>query len=381
MDNDRIPFANPLSQYLAYKVPIDEVIRKVLNSGYYILGDETGRFEEEFAAYIGVRFGVGVANGTDALVLAIKACGIGVGDEVITTPLTAVATVAAIELAGATPVLAEVEAESCLLSPEDVERRITQRTKAIIPVHIFGQPANIKEFQQIAERHDLWLIEDCAQAHGASIQDKKIGSFGDLACFSFYPTKNLGAIGDGGMVVTDTPALEQRLRGLREYGWMTRRYVSEFTGMNSRLDELQAAILRIKLKGLESDNEKRRNIANSYDQGIAAPIVRVKGRFSSGSVHHLYVVKTKDRSKLQNHLDSEGITTGIHYPVPIHLQPAYQGRLGDHASFPIAEELAGSILSLPMYPELSKEQTGRVVRALAQFVSMPSGLVAGGSQS
>ncbi|HEY6660259.1 MAG TPA: DegT/DnrJ/EryC1/StrS family aminotransferase, partial [Pyrinomonadaceae bacterium] len=253
--------ANPRAQYEAHKTAIDEAIRRVLENGRYILGEEVLAFEREFANYIGVRYAIGVGSGTEALHLALAACDIGEGDEVITVAHTAVATVAAIELSGAMPVLVDVEADYFTLDPNQLEAAITSRTKAIIPVHIYGQPSDLGAIRPIARRHGIRVIEDCAQAHGATYRERRVGSWGDVACFSFYPTKNLGAIGDAGAVTTNDPELAGKIRCLREYGW-TERNVSSMPGWNSRLDELQAAILRVKLQFLEANNNERRRIAS-----------------------------------------------------------------------------------------------------------------------
>ncbi len=358
-----VPQASPGAQYLAHKEAIDQAIERVLRSGRYILGEEVERFEREFAAYIGVDHAVGVASGTDALVLALRACGIGHGNEVITTPHTAVATVAAIELCGATPVLCDIEPDTCLLDASRVEAAITPHTKAIVPVHLFGQPADLHEFKRIADEHDLWLIEDCAQAHGAMYGGRRAGSWGDIACFSFYPTKNLGAIGDGGMVVTGNGELAGRVRSLREYGWRD-RYVSEITGTNSRLDELQAAILRVKLHYLDQDNERRVAVAARYSAAmsdrVAVPVVKD----GCSSVFHQYVVRSPRRDRLMQDLRARGVGSAIHYPVPIHLQPAYRGRLARLGTLPVAEKAASEVLSLPMYPEIRDEEVQKVIDAV-----------------
>ena len=252
--------SNPKAQYQAHKEEIDSAIQRVLDKGWYILGDETKAFESEFAAYIGVDHGIGVGSGTEALHIALAACGIGLGDEVITVSHTAVATVAAIELAGATPVLVDIDPDYYTLNPDKLESAISPRTKAIIPVHLYGQPADLTPILEIARQHGVLLIEDCAQAHGAMYGGRRIGAWGDIACFSFYPTKNLGALGDGGMVVTNDSALAERARLLREYGW-AERYVSSIPGLNSRLDEVQAAVLSVKLRFLDADNEARALLA------------------------------------------------------------------------------------------------------------------------
>lgn len=371
MNTNLIPQAQPLAQYLAYREEIDAAVYRVLSAGRYILGQEVRAFENEFAAYCGTRYAAGVASGTDALVLALRSCGIGQGDEVITTPHTAVATVAAIELAGANPVLCDIELDTFLINPCEIERMISPRTRAIIPVHLFGLPADLQPILDLAERHNIRVIEDCAQAHGALYRGKRVGSWGSIGCFSFYPTKNLGAIGDGGMIVTDDDDLLARIQMLREYGWK-RRFISETAGTNSRLDELQAAILRVKLCHLDSDNEKRRVIAARYTDALAGHLSVPVSKTDRDGVFHLYVVRTENRADLQQHLEAKGIGTAVHYPVPVHLQPAYRGRLGDKGSFPVAERVAEEVLSLPLYPQLEASQIERVIDVILQHATVSS---------
>lgn len=358
---------NPHAQYLAHQVEIDTQIRRVLDKGWYILGQEVKAFEAEFASYIGVADGIGVGNGTDALHLALAACGIGQGDEVITVSHTAVATVAAIDLVGATPVLVDIDPTFFTLDPRKLERAITPRTKAIIPVHLYGQPADMVPILQIARQHGIKVIEDCAQAHGATYRGRRVGSWGDMACFSFYPTKNLGALGDGGMVVTDDPDLAEKTRLIRQYGW-AERYVSHLRGWNSRLDELQAAILRVKLKYLDADNAARANLATIYNQLLADTdlVLPVEDPVST-HVYHLYVVRTTRRDELRAFLKGQAIGALVHYPVPIHLQPAYRGRLLGEHDLPHSERAAQEVLSLPLYPELSEADVKVVVEAILKF--------------
>lgn len=359
----------PLQQYLSHKSEIDAAIAKVLNGGWYVIGDETKAFEEEFARYVGVSYGIGVGNGTDAIHLALRACGIGVDDEVITVSHTAVATVAAIEQAGATPVLIDIEEDFYTINTEYIERAITKKTKAIIPVHIYGQPVNIDSIMEIARKFNLLVIEDCAQAHGAMYKGKKVGSHGDMACFSFYPTKNLGAIGDGGIVITDNKDLAEKARLLREYGW-AERYVSHIAGFNTRLDEIQAAILRIKLRHLDEDNGKRRRIAALYKKGLSETLlVLPKERDESTHVYHLYVVRSGHRDSLRAFLRSKDIGTLIHYPMPIHVQPAYRGRLSIGNGLYKTEKAAQEVLSLPVYPELREEEVMCVVDTITKFIT------------
>jgi dTDP-4-amino-4,6-dideoxygalactose transaminase len=335
--------------------------------GHYILGGEVRAFEEEFAGYIGVPHCIGTGSGTEALHVALLACGIGPGDEVITTAHTAVATVAAIELTGATPVFADIDPVHYTLSPELVARAVTPRTRAIVPVHLYGQPADLDPILEIARRHELRVIEDCAQAHGAFYKDRRVGSYGDVACFSCYPTKNLGALGDAGMLVTGDGAVAERARLLREYGW-AERYVSHIAGFNSRLDEIQAAVLRVKLPHLDADNAARSEIAARYDAGLAGlglelPVRRPEGRH----VFHLYVVRSQKRDQLQAHLKDNGVGALVHYPVPVHLQKAYVGRLPGAGSLPETERAAREVLSLPMYPELGREEVESVIEAVRAF--------------
>lgn len=359
-----IQCSNPLAQYLARKEEIDRAVAKVLSGGWYVLGEEVKTFEKEFAEYLGVQHGVGVGSGTEALHLALRATGIGPGDEVITVSHTAVATVAAIQLAGAKPVFVDIEKDLYTLDPAKIEAAITSRTKAIVPVHLYGQPAELDQIISIAKKHKLLVIEDCAQATGAEYRGKKIGSFGDLACFSFYPTKNLGAIGDGGMVVTNSEKLAEKARLLREYGWRE-RYVSEEAGWNSRLDELQAAILRVKLRRLDEDNMRRQKLAEIYFQGLKElEMVLPQKRANCSHVFHLFVVGLRKRDDLQKHLRQKEIGALVHYPVPVHLQPAYRRFFRD--KLPVTVKTASEILSLPIYPELSAADVQRVVQAIIE---------------
>jgi dTDP-4-amino-4,6-dideoxygalactose transaminase len=360
--------ANPHASYLAYQQEIDEAIHRVLNSGWYILGKEVSAFEEEFAAFIGVPHAIGVGNGTDALELALRACGIGSGHEVITVSHTAVATVAAIELAGASPVFVDIETDSYSMDARQIEAAVSARTKAIVPVHLYGRPANLPAIVKIAGKHGLRVIEDCAQSHGALLNGVKTGAWGDVAAFSFYPTKNLGALGDGGMVVTRDSVLADEIRELREYGWK-HRYVSHRPGMNSRLDEIQAAILRVKLRHLNQDNERRGQLARVYLDALKGSCLRLPADSSNG-VHawHLFVVAHQHRDGLLGFLRERCIGTGIHYPSPVHLQPAYRDRLPLRLPLPNTEKAAAQVLSLPLYPELSIESVKRVAQTILEWV-------------
>lgn len=359
-----VPFIDLTAEYLALKAEIDTAVSRVLAGGWYILGKEVAAFEAEFAAYCGVNHAVGVASGTDALLLALRALDIRTGDEVITVSHTAVATVTAVALSGATPVLVDVEPEYYTLDAAQLAQAITPRTKAIIPVHLYGQPANLETILTVAREHGLYVIEDCAQAHGALYNGQRVGSFGHLAAFSFYPTKNLGAAGDGGAIVTQDEGLAQRLRCLRQYGWQE-RYISALEGYNSRLDELQAAILRIKLRHLDVANGQRRALAQVYQQQLAGlPLVLPRERPYTEHVYHLYVIQSAVRGELQAHLQANGVGTAVQYPVPIHQQPAYAHL---RASLSVTERLAGQILSLPLYPHLPADHLHRVCQTISHW--------------
>jgi len=356
--------SNPKAQYLAHKAEIDAAIASVLEKGWYILGEEVQAFEEEFSNYIGVHHAIGVGNGTEALHLALKACGIGSGDEVITVSHTAVATAAAIELAGATPVFVDIEPVYFNIDPVLIERAITSKTKAIIPVHIYGQAADMDAINQIAQRKNIKIIEDCAQATGGMYKGSRLGSIGDIACFSFYPTKNLGAIGDGGMVVTNNKEIALKVKKLREYGWDESRN-SQIAGANSRLDELQAAILRVKIRYLEEDNLKRRNIVELYKKDLKG-VLLPESRPNTIHAFHLYVIRCAKRDEFFSYLKDHGCSAGIHYRTPIHMQRSFQ-KSNLQFRLPKTEKIANEIISLPIYPELSTDQTKEVIRLVNNF--------------
>ncbi|MGE0171404.1 MAG: DegT/DnrJ/EryC1/StrS family aminotransferase [Oligoflexales bacterium] len=360
--------ANPKAQYLRHQTAIERAIREVLNSGYYINGPFVKQFEKDFSRYIlgNSGFGVGVGNGTDALRIALEALNVGDG-EVITVSHTAVATVAAVRAAGATPVLVDIDPVYYTIDPAKIEEAITDKTRAVICVHLYGQPGALDKITEICKRKKLFLIEDCAQAHGAAFQKKTVGSVGDVGCFSFYPTKNLGAIGDGGMVVTANSEISEKLFLRREYGWKE-RYISVVEGNNSRLDELQAAILCAKLEHLDKDTDDRIRIANIYNQELAGlPLVLPKIREGARHAFHLYVVRTDRRAELQKHLTEAGVQTMIHYPAAIHLQPAYKGKIRLGSNLAVTEKAAEEVLSLPMYPELSVAEVDAVIKAVRSF--------------
>lgn len=361
--------ANPAAQFHSYRAEIEAAIQRVLESGRYILGPEVEALEREFAAYIGTSHAIGVANGTDALELALRALDIGSGDEVVTVSHTAVATVAAIEAAGAVPVLVDVEPDFYTLDPGQLAEVLTPRTRAVVAVHLYGQSADLGAIAGFCRENNLALVEDASQAHGAKWKGKRLGSVGHVGCFSCYPTKNLGAIGDAGLVTTDDEPLARKIRMVREYGWQ-RRYVSDVVGRNSRLDELQAAILRVKLRHLDADNAKRNVIAEYYGQRLDKQVVKLPDtRDASESVFHLYVTQCSKRELLIDHLKQYGVQTGIHYPIPVHLQPAYRTRIRTAHDMGVTERLAKEVLSLPMYPELSLDQVAQVVEVLNRFQS------------
>jgi dTDP-4-amino-4,6-dideoxygalactose transaminase len=371
-----IPQTDPRAGIEALRTAIDAAIARVLDGGAYILGREVEAFEAEFAEFVGVAHAVGVASGTDAIELALRACGIGAGDLVFTVSHTAVATVAAIERAGATPVLVDVEPGTYTMATRELSRTLQMplsgRPAAVLPVHIYGQPADLTPLSDMARAHGLRLIEDCAQSHGALYHGKTTGSFGDIACFSFYPTKNLGALGDAGMVVTNDPALAAAAREIREYGWRE-RYVSARAGINSRLDAIQAAILRVKLPSLGEGNARRQAVADRYDAGLAGlPLALPNRRPQATHVFHQYVIRLAGRDALRDQLRAARIGTGIHYPVPVHQQPAYRGRLAlGPSGLGVTERAAPQILSLPIYPQLPSEGVDRVISEIRAFFDEP----------
>ena len=377
----RIPQANPRAAYLEQQAEIDAALARALRSGWYILGPEVEAFEREFARYIGCEFGVGVASGTDAIELALRACEVQEGDLVFTVSHTAVATVVAIERMGAIPVLVDIDPVTYTMDPDRLQHAIAdaarnpalsgRRARAVVPVHLYGHPADMPAIIDVSRRAGLRVIEDCAQAHGAAIEDRKARTWGDVAAFSFYPTKNLGALGDGGLVAGSDPETLRRLRAIRQYGW-EERYVSSIRGCNSRLDELQAAVLRTKLPRLDSDNTRRRERAQWYDALLAGgPLERPRSRTEGtvDHVYHQYVVRCPERDALQNHLAQEHVGTAVHYPVPVHLQPAYRGNICISGSLEHTERAAREVLSLPMYPQLRHEEVAFVCECIADWIA------------
>jgi dTDP-4-amino-4,6-dideoxygalactose transaminase len=360
-----VPLVDVRAQYEELRQDIDAAIKRVIESAAFILGPEVAAFEAAFARFVGSPEAVGVASGTAALHLALLACKVGPGDEVITTPHTFIATAEAISQSGATPVFADIDPETFTIDPTAVERAITPRTRAIVPVHLYGHPANMTPLLELAASRDIWVIEDAAQAHGAEFKGRPCGSIGALAGFSFYPGKNLGAFGDAGAVTgTDQPAL-QRVRKLRDHGRLT-KYEHDEIGFGERLDGLQAAILSAKLPRLEAWNDARRRVARAYDELLAdVPVVLPKSQSWATHAYHLYVIRAPRRDDLLAALDREGIKAGIHYPIPLHRQPAY--RHLEAGPYPETERAAAEILSLPMHPHLSTTQIERVAETIKAF--------------
>ena len=346
---------------------IDKAITRVIRRSDFILGEDVELFEKEFANYCGVRYAVGVDTGISALELGLRALDIGSGDEVITVANTFIATASAISFTGARPVLADIDPQTYNIDVTAIEPAITPRTKAIMPVHLYGQPANMDPILEIARKHGLAVVEDACQAHGALYKGRKVGSIGDFAAFSFYPAKNLGAYGDGGMLVTDNPDITEKVRMLRNYG-QKQKYHHIFPAYNRRLDTLQAAVLRVKLRHLDKWNELRRRHARRYNELLQnSSIILPQGANYARHVYHLYVIRGKNRNALQEYLSSQDISTGIHYPIPIHLQEAMRSLGYPKGSFPVTERYAEEIISLPMFPELTDEQIERVATAVNTF--------------
>ena len=361
-----IPLVDLRAQYLSIKRDVDAAMARVMETGQFVLGEEVEGFEREFAAYSGASHGIALNSGTSALHLALMAAGVTKDDEVITVPFTFVATVAAIGYIGARTVFVDVDPKTFTMDPARLERAVTSRTKAIVPVHLYGQPADMGPILEIAKRHGVRVIEDACQAHGAAYNGRPVGSLGDAACYSFYPGKNLGAYGEGGMVVTSDPEIARTVRMLRDWG-QERKYHHVLKGFNYRMEGLQGAILRVKLRHLERWTEARRQHAKEFaahlrDSGVTTPVEAPYARH----VFHVYAVRTADRASLQRVLQSNGISSGIHYPVPVHLQPAYADLGYKQGDFPESERAANEVLSLPMYPELSQTDVELIAAAVKQ---------------
>lgn len=365
-----IPILELKTQYAEIREEVERAVCEVLARTQYILGPEVSAFEAEFARWNGIEHGVGVASGTDALVLALRAFEIGAGDEVIVPPFTFMATAGAVSMVGATPVFCDIEPVTYNLDPAKIEAKITPRTKAIQVVHLYGHPADMKAIQEIARRHNLKIIEDCAQATGAEYFGKKVGTIGDIGCYSFFPSKNLGGVGDGGMVLTRDADVAERLRSLRGHG-SRKKYFHEELGTNSRLDEVQAAVLRIKLKHLDRWNEKRRAVARAYGEGMQGVVQTPRELNGCRHVYHQYTVRSTRREELMEWLGQQGVGAVIYYPRALHLQQVYAHLNHQSGDFPQTDQAQGEVLSLPMYPELTAAQIDQVVSAVKRFHTQP----------
>jgi dTDP-4-amino-4,6-dideoxygalactose transaminase len=362
-----IPFVDLKAQYQSIKEEVNAAIQGVLDSCAFTLGPEVVAFEQEFAAFSGSKFGMGVNTGTSALHMALLAAGVGRGDEVITVPFTFMATVSSIDYCGATPVLVDIDPVTFTMDPAQLEAAITPRTKAIIPVHLYGQCADMDPIMAIARKHGLVVIEDACQAHGAEYKGQRAGSIGDMGCFSFYPGKNLGAAGEGGMVVTANPEFAKTVRMLRDWG-AEKKYHHVLKGYNFRMEGIQGAVLRVKLRHLEKWTEARRAAARRYDAALPGAGVGLPKQMDwARHVYHIYAVRTTERAALQEHLTAHGVQTGIHYPFPVHLLPAFADLGYAAGRFPHSERAANEVLSLPMFPELTAEQTSAVCAAVHAF--------------
>lgn len=361
-----IPLVDLQRQYATVKQEIDKVVQNVLQETHFIMGADVQLFEKEFAAYNAIPYCVALNSGTDALILSTQALGIGKGDEVIIPVNTFIATAFAVTSCGATPVFVDIDPNTYLIDTTKIEEKITQRTKAIIPVHLYGQTAPMDKILALAKKYDLAVIEDACQAHGALFQGKRAGTFGQIGCFSFYPGKNLGAYGDGGAIITSDPNIAEKISMLRQYG-EKKKYYHKIYGTNSRLDTLQAAILRVKLKHLDRWNHLRIAHAQYYDSCLTTNSILVQKptiHIDGSHVYHLYVVQVKERERMQQVLSQNNISTGIHYPIPLHLQEAYSTLGYKKGDFPHAEKAANQIISLPLFPELTKEEIARIAEAL-----------------
>ena len=362
-----IRLADPAADDRPRREAIEDAVRRVIESGRFILGEEVTRFEEELARFLGVGFVVGCGNGTEAIALMLTACGARPGDEVLVPANACVPVLAGVRLSGATARLADVDPATLTLDAETAAAAMGEKTRFLLPVHLYGGVADVEGLARLASERGAVLLEDCAQSHGASWRGRRTGGFGLAASFSFYPTKNLGAYGDGGAVATSDPEIATRLRALRQYGW-SRRDHADVEGRNSRLDEIQAAILRVKLSGLDPGNARRREIASRYDAALRGlPVTLLAGRAEAVSAAHLYPIRTSRRDALGSHLARRGIETGVHYPVPLHLHPAYAFLGRGPGDFPVSEEACRTVLSLPLHPSLGDAEAAAVVRAVREF--------------
>lgn len=367
--SESIPLVDLKKQYFSIKDEIDIAVKRVLESGHFILGNEVLSLEREVAEYIGVRHAIGVASGTDALHLSLLACGIGEGDEVITTPFTFIATAEAISYCGAKPVFVDIDINSYNIDPSKIEDKITKKTQAIIPVHMYGHAAGMDEILEIAKRYNLKVIEDCAQAFGTEYKGKKIGGIGDIGAFSFFPSKNLGAYGDGGIVVTDDKDIADKIMMLRVHG-SKQKYIHQIIGYNSRLDEIQAAILRVKLKKIDGWNEMRRKNASIYNNLLNKLPVQLPKEEGRSHIYHVYTIQIKNRDECIKFLGENGISTAVHYPVPIPAQEPYKYLGYSEADLPNSYKVSREVISLPMFPELKMEEIEKVCEAVKVFTNM-----------
>lgn len=367
--NIRVPFVNLNAQHDPIRGELEQAIRSVINTSAFAGGPFVEKFEDDFASYCGCEHVVGVGSGTEALWLALLACGIGAGDEVVTVPNTFMATAEAITYSGARPVFVDVDDRTYTMDPARLEAAVSPRTKAIIPVHLFGQSAEMDSILEIAQKHDLFVIEDAAQAHGAKYNGRMVGTMGDIGCFSFYPGKNLGALGEAGAVITDDKQLQEKIRTLRDHGQL-RKYHHQLIGWNCRMDGIQAAALSVKLKYLDHSNSLRRSHASKYRSAfdkldtVVTPLVAP----SAEHVYHIYAIRTEDRDQIMYGLNEKGIQCGVHYPVPIHLQKAYQSLGYSKGSFPVSERIARELISLPMFPELTSVEIDTVIFAFQEVI-------------
>ena len=367
---EKVPFLDLKAHHAPLRAEFDQAIGEVIESGAFAGGPFVAQFEDEFAAFCGSRHAIGVGNGTDALWLALLACGIGPGDEVITVPNTFMATAEAITYSGASPVFVDVDQRTYTMDPALLEKARTPRTKAVIPVHLFGQVADMDPILSFGRKHGLFVIEDAAQAHGAEYKGRKAGSLGDAGCFSFYPGKNLGAFGEAGAVVTNDDKLQEKIRILRDHG-QVRKYYHSMVGWNCRMDAIQAAVLRIKLRHLEQANHRRRVHASQYDR-LFQGLEEVKSPFEAAygrHVYHIYPIRVRERNEIMRLLQEKGIGCGIHYPVPIHLQEAYRGLGYGRGAFPVSEQTCAEFISLPMFPELTQTQVKLVVDSVGESLT------------
>jgi len=362
----KVPFIDLARQHRPIKDELFQAFERVFESNQFILSEEVKRFEEEVASYVGTKYAIGVSNCTNALLLSFKALDIKPGDEIITTPFTFVATAEIIALLGAKPVFCDIDPRNYNIAPDKIEGAITKKTKALLPVHLYGQAADMDRIMSIAHQHNLRVVEDMAQAVGAKYKGKRVGIFGDTACISFFPTKNLSALGDAGMILTNDDRLNERLRAFRVHG-ASQKYHHEFLGYNDRLDAIQAAFLRIKLQYLDSWNEKRRQIANKYDNALKDVVDIPFIHPENETIYHQYTIRTPQRDELQQYLTDKGIGSAIHYPIPLHLQPAFRYLSYKEGDFPEAERAAKEVVSLPIHHTLTDEEVDYIISAIKEY--------------